>query len=87
MTRPGFLSYHRKERSAKTKREVPSLYHGRGKVWQLVMVFQGVRCGYPPLPKLRPRKTENEGCANEIDQGDQCMLGAHIGVRFIAKIA
>ena len=51
------------------------------------MVFQGVCFGYAPLPKLRPRKAENEGCANEIDQGEQCMLGAHIAVRFIAKIA
>ncbi len=50
------------------------------------MVFKGGRFGYPLLPKLRPRKAEKEGCANEIDQGDQCMLGAHIGVRFTAKI-
>ena len=51
------------------------------------MVFQGVRFGYPLPPELRLRKAENEGYANEIDQGEQCMLGAHIAVRFIAKIA
>ena len=51
------------------------------------MVFQGVCFGDPLLPKLRPRKTENEGCANEIGQGEQCMPGAHISVYFTAKTA
>ena len=51
------------------------------------MVFHGVCFGYPLLPELRPRKTENEGCANEIDQGEQGMPGAHISVHFPAKTA